>query len=1265
MKLWRLIVALVFFPFVSHADNLFDWDSQANKHANTANAFSKKHSFLGKGFSIKSSAIRKLKLKDAITINLFETQSYIAKVTEIKTSRSGTQHIIAKIVNNKESLPVIITIGSTQFFIRIVTPDGVMVGQGKNDRGFLLKESLLEPLRINEEDDFKLQPIKQEDETDKYPTQPFNNKARTNKSASNHGKLLTKAMQSNALSTVDVLFVYSLTAEALYDGDITTRLDHIIAVTNQIYVDSGVEMQINIVNTLAVDYADEAVADTALDDITFAQDDVFKDIESIRFESGADMVVLLRPFIEGDSACGLAWANPSITSSAGYMYSHVSVDCSDYVTAHELGHNMGLAHSRAQGDVGYTFPYAIGHRVQDEINGFSTVMAYSVQNADKVYKFSNPEIECTELPCGIDRQDPVNGADARYALNQVRFQLEELMDKEPDLTLASDALDSIIDSNLRSCVSNQISTNTITYASQLRSIYCSYRDISNLTGLDSFKGLGTVYLSGNNINDITVLGNLSKLSTLGLSSNNISNLTPLSKLVNVQFLYLDDNKINDLSALENLTFLQVLWLSDNSFSDLFPIRNMTNITQLSIANNSISDVTPLTQLSLLDTLYAYQNNITNLAPLTELEQLKTLDLGSNEITDLTPITNLKNLEYLSVYSNQLSTFGNVINLSSLITLDLSYNQISQMSNLASLINLDDLRLDTNNLNSVSTIASAPKITRLDLTNNNLTDISPLSQLTQLKKLEIDNNPVSDISGLGDNESLEELNIDGTNINNFSAVSQFTSLERLSANFTSISDISPVSKLYNLFSIELESTRITNISPLFTLHNNWNTLKFSQSNNIYCWQLEYIRQFMIYDTFNSPSSCSSDNDSNDEDQDGISNISEVNSGTNPLYHNEEAGVLQFQFTDLHIEEDNSSITLKVVRENGNLGNVSVEVSANSGSATKNVDFSFTSQTLTFSDQELVKEITLNIIDDNYFDNDETFTIELSEPVSASLGDNSILNVTITDQDAVAFGWSSNYAEVSEADGSIFVTIERPQGASGDMSVDVSALDYQAINGTDFEFTTQTVSFSNESSKTIEVDIIDNDTFETNKGFYLTLSNPINAIINEDFETLLINILEDEVAPAGSLSFESRTYSISESGGALDVIITRSNGSFGTLNANIEVISGSATQGNDFSFENQSISFVDGELEKTITIDIIDDTTDESDETFDITLSSADSGSIGDIATTTVTINDNDEPAVVTPPVQNNSSSSGGGGSIQFLLLVMLLNLVWYRSRYYNI
>lgn len=270
-----------------------------------------------------------------------------------------------------------------------------------------------------------------------------------------------------ASTVIDVLVVYTDGVAALYGGDPTTRINQIFQVTNQIYADSGVNLEVRVAKAMKVAYTDDNAAETALNAITFNQDVAFSGVSAAREQHKADMVVLFRPFKQIQGSCGVAWvggSNGSVSAGyKGYMYSHVAINsCGDYVLAHELGHNMGLKHSRKQDGLGAVFHYALGHGV---VNSFTTIMAYQNEfNVDywtgKVYKFSNPDILCKNQPCGVDRNNTVSGADARYALNITGPQIANFYAGSPaSSSAASSSRASSVASSVKSS-SSAVSVNT-------------------------------------------------------------------------------------------------------------------------------------------------------------------------------------------------------------------------------------------------------------------------------------------------------------------------------------------------------------------------------------------------------------------------------------------------------------------------------------------------------------------------------------------------------------------------------------------------------------------------------------------------------------------------------------------------------------------------------------------------------------------------------------------------------------------------------------
>ncbi|WP_052704128.1 zinc-dependent metalloprotease family protein [Vibrio nigripulchritudo] len=239
---------------------------------------------------------------------------------------------------------------------------------------------------------------------------------------------------------IDLLGVYTPGLKKHYNDEPVTAIQHRVNVANMVFEMSKVDVNVNLVGTMEAKY-DEGERQISQTDALGAitpdtkgyTNKAFNKVEGKRKELGADMVTLFRNLNVNNSpdhrkkkitkgnktytsistSCGRAHTlrkyehdnAPALVKRK--LYSHVYTnECKDDTLVHELGHNMGLYHAREQysGKLphtnGYSFPGAYGYGVEGQL---ATTMAYNhkFKVSKSTYTFSNPDIQCNGVPCGL------------------------------------------------------------------------------------------------------------------------------------------------------------------------------------------------------------------------------------------------------------------------------------------------------------------------------------------------------------------------------------------------------------------------------------------------------------------------------------------------------------------------------------------------------------------------------------------------------------------------------------------------------------------------------------------------------------------------------------------------------------------------------------------------------------------------------------------------------------------------------------------------
>ena len=87
-------------------------------------------------------------------------------------------------------------------------------------------------------------------------------------------------------------------------------------------------------------------------------------------------------------------------------------------------------------------------------------------------------------------------------------------------------------------------------------------------------------------------------------------------------------------------------------------------------------------------------------------------------------------------------------------------------------------------------------------------------------------------------------------------------------------------------------------------------------------------------------------------------------------------------------------------------VTVDYATSDGTATAGADYTATSGTLTFAAGEKTKTVNVPVLDDSHDEGEETFTLTLSNPTGARIGDG-VATGTIVNDDAIPKAWTARF------------------------------------------------------------------------------------------------------------------------------------------------------------------------------------------------------------------------------------------------------------------
>ncbi len=330
-------------------------------------------------------------------------------------------------------------------------------------------------------------------------------------------------------------------------------------------------------------------------------------------------------------------------------------------------------------------------------------------------------------------------------------------------------------------------------------------------------------------------------------------------------------------------------------------------------------------------------------------------------------------------------------------------------------------------------------------------------------------------------------------------------------------------------------------------------------------------------------------------------------------------------------------------------VTTQYATTNGTAFAPGDYTTAAGTLTFQPGETTKTVGVPVQGDVLDEFDEWFTLGLSNPSNATLGDGAGLG-TITDDDATPTLAIDNVAVAEGNTGTVpatfTVTLSAPSGRL--VTTNHATADDSAIAPGDYTAKTGALSFAaGETTKTVTVDVKGDLLDELDEGFFVNLSSPLSAELADAQGAGTIS--DDDGLPSVSVADTTVTEGTGSPANArFTVSLNAVSGQ--PVNVDYSTVDGTAVSPADFTaVAPTTLTFAPGELTKTVDVAVAGDALDEFDEHFTLFLANSTNATVSDEAGLATITDDDAMPAL---SVSDVTVAEGDSGTVEATFTVGL-------------
>ena len=341
-------------------------------------------------------------------------------------------------------------------------------------------------------------------------------------------------------------------------------------------------------------------------------------------------------------------------------------------------------------------------------------------------------------------------------------------------------------------------------------------------------------------------------------------------------------------------------------------------------------------------------------------------------------------------------------------------------------------------------------------------------------------------------------------------------------------------------------------------------------------------------------------------------------------------LSFDSNEVTVDEDAGSATLTVELTPASTGTVTVDYATRDSFAKAGEDYTATSGTLTFTAGQTSKTFTVPITDDDVYENNEAFFVDLSNPTGATLPDPPLAAVRIDSGEAAPTASMADVT-VDEGAGTMTLTLRLSHPSDAEIAYftiyDEDIATGTATEGEDYDDfllgsarTARITVPAGDLSQTFDITLVDDGVDEPDETIVIEWIRNSNDDATPDFIIFTGTITDNDTADNNpTVRFGASSYTAIEGVAGAVVTVELNPAAARAVTILVTATPQSGASSADYSGVPGSVTFAAGETEKSFTVTATDDSVDDDGESVQLGFGRLPSGVLlGSPSTATVAL-----------------------------------------------